>query len=414
MLSSSLRSQLRQLTKLVKPLIRSVSLRPGIFKLEIDPKDLANPSEKNATDDPALKSIKGKPSPPNSKADDIPEHEAENLFDVFDDLFPSKKQASEEVSSLFDRMLEERSVMKEAPSQPPQNSDVIREERSLFEKIFENYSQSDNADRSAERVHESVLTSLQDSFPENHAKSSQGRVSQDEKSEANDIYTTALEPTVSHITNLATREQLAGFALNFFKLASSQNREAPEFYLRKRKGETFKEYDARKQKALGEIEARCKEDPSRPMLNAFTMPIIFNLLIKAASEIHHDGALALTLFNASKEDLGLYTVLCNQKTYNEMIKVHWIHFGKASLCEVELLVVEMMNSGFMGDRFTFAILKEVLATYHLMRMGKTKYNPGGIPIWLKEDEQRARNLNGKLKIMSQNLSGFKPRAYKPF
>ncbi|KAG2734968.1 hypothetical protein G9P44_001182 [Scheffersomyces stipitis] len=138
-----------------------------------------------------------------------------------------------------------------------------------------------------------------------------------------------------------------------------------------------------------------------PPLNIFTLPVIFNTVLKTLAFKHHDGQLALSLYNMLKSDISLYTVICNQKTYNEILKILAVYFGKSDLYSIEMAFMEMKNNGFSGDSATFNILSLILSDYHkLSQEFSTKKRT---TLSSKEDEMRADNLYRGLKFLQNSL-----------
>ncbi|GEQ69040.1 hypothetical protein JCM33374_g2711 [Metschnikowia sp. JCM 33374] len=349
---------------------------------------------------------------------EAPENKDPSIDSLFGDIFDKKPSStlssnllSDEELSDFDIDGSRHSKSTVKPNKKPADENVLADERELFEKIFATYSQADETTGSSDKLHQSVLSNLQDSFatvtkpahaasPPRHAVEN---LSDTENRAIDENTRHALAATLKYIDELPTREAVVAFARDFF--ARFQLTEFPKtsFYLHKRRGESTGAYLARHEELSDETRRQSEATPESPVLNAFTTPVLFNHVISVLTNTHHAGALSLSLFNSAKEDLNLYTNVCNQLTYNEMLKVYWVFFGKRSLCEIELIVVEMMNNGFAGDKYTFSILKEILSTYYAMKKGQSNYNPGGQSIWSKEDEKRARNLSEKLEVLGKKL-----------
>lgn len=295
-------------------------------------------------------------------------------------------------------------------------SDIIEDERDLFKEMFAKYSKyEDLVEERHSDLPNQVLSTLQDSYLQPNTQA------QKRKSFSNDLnfkqtdsqkldaqkelevqVAESLKATTDYISSLQTRAQI----MDFYKIMMSRyengDYDRDTFYLRKQRNESNFEFTERQKLVFQTIETAAVEQPETPMLTSQTMPILFNHLLQTVCSKFYDGGLALTLFNCAKRDISTYAILCNQTTYNEMLKVYWVFFGKGFLYEVELILVEMMNNGFKGDLQTFAILKEILTTYHTMRTGQTVYNPCGMPIWSEENDRRAWNLGEKLrKIGSQ-------------
>jgi hypothetical protein len=156
---------------------------------------------------------------------------------------------------------------------------------------------------------------------------------------------------------------------------------------------------------LEEIRQSSTNTPNLPILNVFTFPIIFNKLLETVAYKLQDGQLAITLFNLLKKDLNLYSSACNQDTYNEILKLQWIYYGKNSLYNVEMIYLEMINNGFGGDLRTFHILKQIIVDYHQLKMAKSQINyKSGLPIWSREDDKRVQTLEWKLTQLHKTLT----------
>lgn len=336
------------------------------------------------------------------------EDELTSLFgDLFSQTLNGPTQDFEQDLADFDM---DGSEQLETGGMALKQAHVLADEKELFEKIFATYSQPDASLGAVDKLQNQVLANLQESFSTVNKSvdpvalvQSFENLSERESTTIEKNTHEALEHTLKYIEELATREDVVGFARGVFDGFQHGAFREKSFYLHKRKRESSKAYLARHKELSDSTKAQSEATPEKPVLNVFTMPVLFNKVISVLCTKHYDGALALTLFNLVKEDLNLYTVVCNQRTYNEILKVYWVFFGKRSLCEIELVVVEMMNNGFAGDNHTFVILKEILSTYYSMKMGQSSYNPGGIRIWSKEDEKRARNLMQKLTVLGKQL-----------
>lgn len=386
-------------------------LRKDLFSFDLDVERLvksqdAPPQDFSHAADSAV------PSGPHAAASfaDRPAECADKdlLDDIFADLVapdPSSNEldrlfesASTEAKSIdLDRSTE---TLLEEQSPPP------LEEQRLFQKIFDTYSQSPLAADRNDKLQELVLFNLQQSFVTSGAPPPTAKhdpLPHSATKETLDNVQTALAPTLDFLGACSSKVELLAFLRNTVSKYMAMPRDNDKFYIYKAKSERMPAYKARCERLCHDIERQSAADPRDPVLNVLTMPILFNCVLRVLSTKMYDGQLALTLFNTLKENIDLYTVVCNQQTYNEIMKIYWVYMGKASLCEVELVFVEMQNNGFVGDLATFSILKEILASYHSMRMGNTVYNPSGAPIWCQEDERRARNLGNKLRVLGNAL-----------
>ncbi|OBA22788.1 hypothetical protein METBIDRAFT_37446, partial [Metschnikowia bicuspidata var. bicuspidata NRRL YB-4993] len=286
----------------------------------------------------------------------------------------------------------------------------VADEKDLFEKIFATYAQSEASSTAADIVQRRVLANLQDSVRAPAAAADHvpvalatERLSGREQGVAERKTVEALAPTLEYIDQMTTREAVVGFTRRVLEGCVAGVAQRRDFHLHKAKGETSKAFLTRHARLSRQVRAQSEASPGAPVLNAFTVPVLFNHVLRAVAARLHDGALALSLFNRVKTDLRLYSVVCNQATYNEMLKVHWVFFGKRSLCEIELLVVEMQNNGFAGDGQTFVVLLKILAAYHAMKAGRSSFSPGGLPVWAHEDDKRVRNLAAKLQVLGKLL-----------
>lgn len=376
-----------------------------LFSLDVD---LSQFEEKDGSESQDLKSQE------NQQSTSTPDSELQTFTDqVLADFVLHTKSQPNPLDQILDKMSNEdlsdldhlkaaahtRSVgatSEDAP-EPVEDSDSIQKEKSLFDEIFARYS-TENTEKQKEQwrfdLSDQVLSTLQESFSK--ASSTKATSVSTEEQELEKMAASALMKTTEYVSGIKSSQDLMLFCQTLFLRYTNEDFDKSTFYLRKQRHESSSDFAERQKEVCRAIEANSNEFPENPVLTSQTMPIIFNSILETFMTKYYDAASALTLFNLAKEDLALYTVVCNQTTYNKMLVAYWIFYGKASLYEVELLVVEMMNNGFNGDLETFAILKEILMSYHTIRMGKTIYNPNGMPIWSREDEKRAANLGTKL------------------
>ncbi|KAM9928945.1 hypothetical protein OXX59_001498 [Metschnikowia pulcherrima] len=347
------------------------------------------------------------------EAPDQPRKDDAELDSIFGDFLAEKPFSESSRDALFDRDFADFDISggerenSFEPSEESSENRVLADEKELFEKIFATYSQTEDVAETNDKLPEMVLSNLRDSFstvnksPQPVSQATE-TLSTKETNTIEETTTEALEKTLHYIGASPNMEGVVDFARTMFDQFPTKYVEE-QFFLHKRKGEPSDAYLERHVQLSEEIRIQSEESPEKPVLNAFTMPVLFNHVISVLCTQHHDGGLALSLFNSTKENLLLYTTVCNQRTYNEMLKVHWIFYGKRSLCEIELIYVEMLNNGFAGDIHTFVIMKQILNTYYSMKAGKSNFNPGGFPVWSKEDEKRARNLTSKLEVLGKRL-----------
>lgn len=357
-------------------------------------------------------------------ASDLAKHAPEDdLSDILADMSfePSQSSEASELDRIFSDLAkgsgsadeEYRPVSVDNPEEEMQHSvitegDIIDEEKRLFESIFETYTQKERESPNPKNLEAEVLWNLLQSFTKTN-KGPQGKVISQELVSAPEIRQlldeakSSIEPTIELILEMKKPLELVLFLSSVFERYVAHDYDDSTFYLQKKKNESHDNFQKRANLVFQQILQACLKDPANPVLHEYTLPVIFNHIIRLLMVKFYNGKLALSLFNSLKEDISLYTIMCNQDTYNEMIKVYWIFMGKSSLCEIELLFVEMMNNGFRGNMATFAILKLILGEYHTMKMGKSLYNPGGLPVWSFEDERRATKLGEKLRDLSRHL-----------
>lgn len=288
---------------------------------------------------------------------------------------------------------------------------VLTEEKQLFQKIFDTYALKEDLTTPEVSLNQ-ALWSLRDSLKATRRKlvehiSSTDEVLPGQRSSPVDVQLfnqtkEALESTFFYLSD-KTQLELVDFLRTQFE-RYYQKDFSGDFYFFKARLESMDDYKSKCDGVCRDIRVRSESNPSEPILNAFTMPVIFNHILQLLSTKLYDGQLALTLFNSLKKDLNLYTVVCNQQTYNEILKIYWIYRGKSSLYEIELIYLEMANNGFKGDMQTFSILKEIIVSYHTIRMGKSNYSPHRVPIWSQEDDRRVQNLERKLTLLSRSLN----------
>lgn len=341
-----------------------------------------------------------------------PQPELDLLDDIFADLVFDNQSGSNELDQLFQNVTSAKTVDLDKTTEDFVRDDsgrrrsAVLEEQNLFQEIFETYAQSQSSVKRSDKLEEQVLYNLQQSF--NTASASlqpakHGKLSHSATKEIHANVHASLAPTLDLLSSILSKRELLAFLNHTFSRYHAMDRSTGNFYVYKAKSERMASYQARCDLMCNDIKSHSNENAREPVLNVFTMPILFNHVLRVLGTKHYDGQLALSLFHALKQNIDLYTVVCNQQTYNEIMKLYWVYMGKASLCEVELVFLEMQNNGFSGDLATFSVLKEILTTYHSMRMGKTLYNPGGVPIWCQEDERRAKNLGHKLRALGHTL-----------
>lgn len=286
---------------------------------------------------------------------------------------------------------------------------VIEKEKELFMNIFKTYSQPGSSP-TQKNSHSHLSWNLREAMSNTRTKldrhvtralrpSLNTRMTQDLIHDIFLRFNEALEPTYAQLGTFESREQYLKFLRELFDRYREKDAKLKIFSLAIRKGESLLEFTRRYTKLASEVKLQSEQSPSSPVLNAYTMPLLFNHIMNTFSTRFYDGQLALTIFNLLKKDLALYSVVCNQATYNEVLKLYWVYYGKLSLHEIEMAYVEMKNNGFLGDINTFRVLKEIIVRYHTLKLGKS----GLISFWLREDDKRVRSLERHLHGLAQQL-----------
>lgn len=298
--------------------------------------------------------------------------------------------------------------------------DITRREREMFQKVFDTYRDVPLQEEQKAKLMKDLMESVNIAQGESKkitSESSQSRRRLTEVSERlrDTLFVKvgqALHPTVDYITSsreLETGAELIDYLKSIFIEWNKQVQKAKELkesfekiYLTRMLDNSTKFNDDHHE-FITSVHNKSLKSPSSPVLNVFTMPVIFNTVITTLAWKMQAGQLAMSLFNILKKDINLYTVCCNQQTYNEILKIQWIYFGKLNLYNVEISFMEMQNNGFMGDIVTFKILKQVIMEYHHLKMGNSHLNPYNFPVWSKEDNNRADNLERKLVSLGKSL-----------
>lgn len=382
--------------------LRSLAIKPPIFSLDLDLNHASQLSEQQA------------PSERETKKDVLSDILADIVFEpsgsesseldrIFADLAKGPPEETDHYTNVTLDQTDE-----DVFEQESKKSDTIREEKRLFEDIFESYAAIDRETPKSTKLEDEVLWNLQQSFAKPSRKpSEQPFLSQTLSAlvikKCSDSAKIAILPTLDLLLAMEKQLQLVQFLAGVLDRYDAKDYDQESFYMHKLNSESTEEFEARAERLFDEAHNRSVADPLKPYLHEYTLPAMFNHIVRLLSNKFYNGQLAISLFNSVKKDIHLYTIMCNQETYNEMLKVYWIYMGKSSLCEIELLMVEMTTNGFRGDLTTFTILKEVMGEYHTMRMGKSLYNPGGAPIWSLEDEKRATKMGEKLRELGKYL-----------
>lgn len=308
----------------------------------------------------------------------------------------------------FDRSLIDNDD--ENPSMAPEQGDASSE-RALFDevfnKVFEKYNQQGKFNN---ELKPALEFSWQDSLKTTQNKverhislamllKSGSRLSQDSIDDMFDKFATALEPTLELLRQKESRKELIEFLLVIFKRFKEGDFKKQNFALVLSKDESLHAFTQRYHQFSGEVRSMSEDNSQEPLLCAYTIPLIFNEVIELLYSKFYDGQLALTLFNFLKKDLSLYLVCCNNDTYNKILKLHWVYYGKSSMIDVEQTFMEMINNGFPGNLNTYKIMREILLQYHLAKLGKGDK----MPFFLKGDDKRAKGLERKLGGLLQQL-----------
>ncbi len=338
-----------------------------------------------------------------------------------------KKGGSSPLSNLLDELSQLTShdpgATKAEVGEEDLESKYIFEERETMLNIFNKYLNDDNPQQTAHSTDDlslNLLNNLGDpqsktdkindiirSYSSDDAAVAAAPAARPKRKLSHDIAiqlveqtNTALTPTISlieHELSLAQMFELFELLQRDWQLV----RDA-EFYLR----DSLKPKNAAARQQLVEsISTTSQTTPQTPLLNVFTLPAIFNALMRTVAVKFEDPQLALSLFNTLKEDLNFYTICCNQQTYNEVMRLHWVFYGKSNLYSIEMIMLEMINNGFTGDLTTFNLLEKIILDYHNMKMGieLTSERSRVAPIWNAEDDKRVKNLERKLFEMGERL-----------
>ncbi|KAK6197544.1 uncharacterized protein RJT21DRAFT_123369 [Scheffersomyces amazonensis] len=220
----------------------------------------------------------------------------------------------------------------------------------------------------------------------------------------------ALKPTLDYINELKSVSDIVdyydGLIQEWYKYEDKVKQDESLFetiYLHKLlKDSTL---DEKHREFIDELIVKTQENPQSPKLNALTFSVIFNHILRVLAFKYHDGLTALSLYNLLKKDLQLYTIICNQETYNDVLRILWIYRGKTDLYPFEMTFLEMKHCGFDGDFKTFNILKQVLLDYYQLRFGKADGINGQnhSAIWSQEENRRSQALEGRLRQLYQRL-----------
>lgn len=299
------------------------------------------------------------------------------------------------------------------------NPEIVKDVKQTFLEIFEEYL---NPMTIKNQRHQDALSGISDSVYEAQQNMENLQSSRKARALANmssglrhelfERTKDSLAPTLQYISEIPTSSGLAQY---FSQIVDSWKQKSQrvllkhteDIYLTRLLSGSPKLGDAQLGRAheqwLESMHLESKSLPSMPELNVITLPTIFNWIIKNASFRLCDGQLSMSLFNLVKRDLATYTIMCNQETYNEVLRTLWIYNGKSSLFNVEMTFTEMRNNGFTGDVVTFNILKQIIVDYHNMKQGKIGGRNLGTPIWSKEESQRIQYLERQLHALAKRI-----------
>lgn len=290
--------------------------------------------------------------------------------------------------------------------------EVVKDEKELFEYIFQSYMKPmENEKHHKAEQHNDIIDQVQRTnvrigslVAKKHGGLS--NVSLRLKTKMFEECEVAMAPILKYIDSISTKAEVVGYFDDIVKQWSTLygEKDLKALFL----GNLFKTATFGKKHSdfIADLTKQCADGRKYATMNVLTFPIIVNRLLQTLAFKFRDGQLPLTFFNVLKRDISLYTFACNQKTYNQMLRIAWIYGGKSNLRAVEMLYYEMRNNGFTGDLQTFAILKQVIVDYHAMKMGKADVNSGTrVPLWSAEDDKRVRTLEMRLARLAKGLQG---------
>lgn len=326
---------------------------------------------------------------------------------------PKKKEEPDNLDSILASINDDVEMFQRTTHTPPGVSkEVIDEEKRLFGGVFKTYL---NEDQKAES--NKALWNLRESIKAPESQISDainnalainqagvfGRASSKLKNEVFARAESALKPTLVHIKGLPVEDKVK-FIEHIFEEWNTTLSKKKDLFLNRLFRSVSDGFTPEHERFIDAIFKTSSKTPEQPVLNAFTMPIIFNTVIHDLAFNHASGQLALTLFHQLKKDLKLYALMINQRSYNEILRISWIYNGKYNLYNVEIYFLEMLNNGFQGDELTFHILKQILVDYYRLKAGKFTHNGKLVSaVWTKEDDRRAHNLQRRLHTLGRSL-----------
>lgn len=298
-----------------------------------------------------------------------------------------------------------------------EDDDIIDEEKKLFGKVFQTYLKDEsNKNDKAKRIeyYSSIKKSKEDidnlinlTSTERKQSVSFDSVSAQFKQQFFDRTKLAINPTLNHIDHLRSVEAKLEFLNAIIARFQSQIKTPQgrnEIFLGKQLRKNSKNFTAKHESLIDSMSQTSIKLADSPVLNVFTIPLIFNKTLHSLSFQNYQGTLALSLYNLLKKDVNLYTVFINQQTFNEILRINWIFNGKLNLHGIEMIFLEMVNNGFTGDIMTYKIIKQVLLDYCRLRIGNYSGSTNkDVPIWTEEDNKRFKKLVGKTHQLANEL-----------
>ncbi|KAG7192398.1 uncharacterized protein KQ657_001797 [Scheffersomyces spartinae] len=332
----------------------------------------------------------------------------------------------DEPTKSFDELLQEvgnnnsghQSSMKseepESATEIERKSQIIETEAQVFRNVFDMYMKKDKeAD-----VNEHLLKDKTDTFKLvrtsiNNILDSNGLISASPLRSFDEMVLSkalsALKPTFQYIQqDLDTKTEIVAFFKNilerFIQLAREAKEDDPvkmeEIYLRSTLAR-----DRDSEELFNKIAETSASTPAHPTLNVATLPLIFNHVLHVLIFKFADGALPITLYNFLQQNLSLHTVMCNQQTFNHILRATWIYRGKTLVQDITTVYLEMINNGFKGDIVTFNIVKQIVIDYYRLKVGQYPgiNDESRLPMWSGEDDKHVQRLRRHLGYLSNRL-----------
>lgn len=344
-------------------------------------------------------------------------------IDVVDALAPLSKRDDlsklEEVSGLSiiqnevaDDSDTDTDIFRNPNEYNPDVNQIVKDEKELFQYIFESYMKpmQHEQDEKKKKMHDlkhSIRSTNEriGSLVSPRNRNELSKVSLRLRNKIFEKSKEAISPTVEYINTLSTTPEVVEYYNEVLAQWNDLYTESGDKLFLTTLLKDSTDFTDKHIQFVEELHFASQNEPKFAQLNVITLPIIINQIFKTLSFKFYDGQLPLTLFNLLKKDITLYTLACNQETYNQILRILWIYHGKSNLYNIEMTFVEMKNNGFNGDLQTFNILKQIIMDYYDLKMGKADINKGtGLPIWSVEDDKRVRNLEGRLKLLGSVLN----------